>query len=211
VTIRLQAHPRCVGGEACDAFARPLLEQLSGGPYGFPASLLALADIHVYLAEHRTARKRAMRAMRLGYEARPISRADHLDDIHAINTSMPERQGRPMSPSYRERPTLTPLPAYDCPRHRIDEHGVFAADGRLVAYLVMYVCGDLALVSQILGHADHLASDVMYLLAVEAFRATLDRSGPVTVFYNRWDSGQDGLRYFKARLGFQPGRAEWAA
>lgn len=116
-----------------------------------------------------------------------------------------------MSAGYRERPTFTPLPTYPCSRHRITAYGVFTANAELVAYLVLYVCGDLALVSQILGHANHLQNDVMYLLTVETLRHTLERSGPAVAFYNRHDSGTDGLRYFKERLGFQPARVEWQA
>jgi hypothetical protein len=205
--IGLSHSPECVHANECDAFAAPLFQQLSNGNYDWPVSVLRLTDVDAYLAEHRTARKRAQRSRNLGYTFRRIERCDHVDAIYAINTSMPERQGRPMSATYRERPAFEPLPFYPCPRHRIDTWGVFAGDV-LVAYLVLYLSGELVLVSQILGHADHLASDVMYLLVVEALqRLPL----PATVFYNRHDSGTQGLRYFKARLGFAPERVAWAA
>ena len=112
-----------------------------------------------------------------------------------------------MSSGYLERPTFSPLPDYPCPRHRINTYGVLAGD-TLVAYLVLYLSGDMAMVSQILGHADHMRNDVMYLLVVEALRET---PPPVKVFYNRHDGGTEGLRYFKERLGFQPEKVTWAA
>lgn len=208
--IRLGVHPACVHDEDCGPFAQRLHQQLSGGGYDYPVSLLQLQDFDAYQAEHRTARKRANHAYRLGYTASRIDRADHVDAIYRINTSSPERQGRPMSAGYQTRTEFSTLPYYPCPRHRIDEWGVFTDTGRLVGYLVVYLCGDLALVSQILGHADHLRDDIMYLLVATALEETLAAAGPVTVFYNRHDSGTDGLRFFKERLGFAADRADWA-
>lgn len=207
MTITLGSHGECIQAPECAAFSGPLYEQLSCGSYDYPVSVLDLEDFDEYLAEHRTARKRAARAERLGYICLSFERADFADDIYQINTSLPERQGRPMSAGYTERLTFSPLPVYPCPRHRIDTYGVFYGD-TLVAYLVLYLSGDMAMVSQILGHADHLEDDVMYLLVVEALRRA---PKPTTFFYNRWDSGQDGLRFFKERLGFQPERVAWAA
>ncbi len=203
-------HPGCVKVTQCHEIAIPLFTQLSTGHYDWPASILRLDDFDAYLRDHRTARKRAVRAGRLGYRVERISRADHSDAIYAINTSLPERQGRPMAASYLARPSLSQLPRYACPRHRIDEWGAFAADGTLVAYLVVYVSGDMAMISQILGHGDHLANDVMYALVVEALRATVEAAGHVSVFYNRHDSGTEGLRFFKERLGLSAERVEWA-
>ena len=209
MNLTLGAHPDCIAAPECAALSGPLHAQLSTGQYDWPASILHLDDIDAYLAEHRTARKRAQHARILGYTFRSINREEHVDEIHAINTSMPVRQGRPMSAGYLERPNFSPLPHYQCVRHYIRPYGVFSPTGELVAYLVLYVCGDVAMVSQILGHSDHLADDVMYLLAVETFRETLSCSGQVVVFYNRHDSGTDGLRYFKERLGLQPERVAW--
>lgn len=208
--IVLADHPACVHDRGCAPFAAALHAQLSSGRYDWPASILNLDNIDSWTAAHRTARKRAARSARLGYRFAPISREHHVEEIFAINTSAPERQGRPMTAGYLEWPSFDPLSDYPCSRHRIDEYGVFAPDGDLVAYLVAYVCGDLAMVSQILGHADHLEHEIMYLLAAGTLRDTLERSGPVMWFYNLHSSGQDGLRFFKERLGFRPERVAWA-
>lgn len=202
-------HPDCIRAEECAALAGPLHMQLSEGRYDWPASILTIDRADSYFAAHRTARKRAARADRLGYRTTRISRADHVDAIHAINTSLPERQGRPMADSYLARPSPSRLPDYPCSRHRIDEWGTTTEGGALVAYLVLYVSGDMAMISQILGHGSHLAADVMYQLVVKALLETVAAAGPVIVFYNRHDSGTEGLRYFKERLGFAPQRVEW--
>jgi hypothetical protein len=210
VNITLGTHHGCIGDESCSKLASELYATLSTGNYDWPVSILPLSDLESYLAAHRTARKRANRSLRLGYKFRPIDRCDHVDDIYRINTSVPERQGRPMSAGYLERPSFTPLPVFLCPRHRIQAYGVLSPSGHLVAYLVAYTVGELVLISQILGHADHLVADVMYLLTLGTLRDTLEHSGAATVFYNRHDSGTDGLRFFKERLGFAPERVEWA-
>lgn len=209
MNLRLGCHDGCVRADECQPLANGLHATLASGKYDWPASILRLDDLDSYLAVRRTLRKRAHRAEKLGYRATTIRRADHADEIHAINTSKPERQGRPMADSYRRRPQFELLPSYSCARHRIDEYGVLDRDSTLVAYLVLYACGDIALISQILGHADHLANDIMYLLIRGAFQAMLERAGPLVVFYNRHDSGTDGLRFFKERLGFSPERVEW--
>jgi len=207
--IKLSArHGECIGADECAAFAAPLYRQLSEGRYDYPASVLQLDDFDAWCADHRTARKRAARAERLGYSWAEIDRADFADDVHAINTSMPVRQGQPMSAGYRERQEFGPADLYACPRHAITTFGVFAPDEHLVAYTVIYTSGDLAMVSQILGHGEHLANDIMYLLMRDVFAWIVK---PITVFYNRHDSGTDGLRYFKERLGFQPERVAWSA
>jgi len=207
MNVTLGSHPACVHDDGCAPFAERTHAQLSTGRYDWPASILELADMDAYLAQHRTARKRAQHARNLGHTARPIERADHVDDIYAVNTSAAERQGRPMSAGYTSRPEFSRLPAYPCPRHRIDEWGVFTSRGGLVGYLVLYVCADLVMVSQILGHAGHMRDDIMYLLVADALAAV---PLPATVFYNMHDSGTDGLRYFKERLGFRPERVAWA-
>ena len=63
----------------------------------------------------------------------------------------------------------------------------------LVAYLWMYRAGDLALVSQVLGHADHEDFGIMHLLFREALTAE-GQIAPGVAVYNRWDSGTPGLR-----------------
>jgi len=222
VKIRLGNVHGCISADECRDTAAGLHEQLACGRYDWPVSLLRLDDFNDWHAGHRTARKRAARASRLGYYIERIERAQHIDEIHRINTSKPVRQGRPMTASYQERPSFSPLPGFPCRRHRIDQWGIFApslippdqrvggeqisTDPILVGYLVAYVSGDLLMVSQILGHADHLDREIMYLLVATVLR---ESPHPAVAFYNRHDSGTDGLRFFKERLGFHADRAEW--
>lgn len=192
--------------DACREFSKPLYDQLSSGRYDTCSTLEIPESVEEWRQEHRTARKRADRAVRLGYHAARIMRHEWAQDIYEINTSAEERQGRPMSAGYRERPSTTP-DHYYCPRHGVHAYGVVTGGGRLRAYLWVYRSGELALVSQILGHAEHLRNDVMYLLFQFALEHEVGQGG--WFVYNRHDSGTDGLRYFKGKLGFEPRYVRW--
>jgi hypothetical protein len=190
----------------CKDFAGPLYLQLSRGNYRECSVMRLPETVGEWRDEHRTARKRASRAERLGYAFDTIERERFSEDLFAINTSLDSRQGRPMTEAYQRPVEHGPLPEYPCARHAVRTYGVLK-DGRLVAYLWLHRAGDLALVSTILGHGDHLANDVMYLL----MQGVIDKEswfGGMLV-YNRHDSGTDGLRYFKERIGFAEQVVEW--
>lgn len=193
----------------CNDFAAPLFLQLSRGAYDRCSVMAIPESVERWREEHRTARKRADRARRLGYHGGTWPRVGFEDDVYEINTSLETRQGRPMSAAYRVRPSFND-PDYPCARHGVHYYGVRTdeGEGRLVAYLWVYRAGDLALVSSILGHADHLENDIMYPLFEAALSGEIE-NGPGTMVYNRHDSGTDGLRYFKERLGFRADDVVW--
>jgi hypothetical protein len=193
----------------CRQFARPLFEQMDSGRYEDVSLMPIPADVAEWRADHRTARKRADRAERKGYTFHHIARHRHADEVYEINTSASHRQGRPMTNGYQAPVVFSPLPMYPCDRHAIRTYGVTDRYGTLRAYLWLYRAGDLALVSQILGHADYLADEIMYLLwqGMVSAEAFVDPDGYVV--YNRHDSGTDGLRFFKERVGLAQTRVEW--
>lgn len=195
--------------EMCVQFAHPLYTQMSSGKYDDCSAFVIPESIDDWRASVRTARKRADRARRNGFYAEAIRREMHVEDIYRINTSASHRQGRPMSAGYLEVPTHTPLPNYPCGRHAVRCTGVFAPTGDLVAYLYMYRAGDLALVSQILGHDAWLQEEIMFPLFEKALEREIQNGAGVCI-YNRHDSGTAGLRQFKEWLGFREERIEWA-
>ena len=207
VRLGIALETQCVS-ESCNALSGPQLQQLAGGPYDLCSVLPVPLTVAEWRMEHRTARKRADRAFGRGYVSDRLERERWADHIYRINTSARERQGRPMSAGYLAPTEFSPLPDYPCARHAVRTTGVWhGAD--LVAYLVMIRAGELALVSQILGHADHLENEVMYLLFEHALRREIDADPGCLVVYNRHDSGTDGLRFFKERLGFEEMPVEW--
>lgn len=203
-TVTVALADGCVA-PGCLQMSGHLHGQLSRG-YRHGVSAMRLDGFDGWLADRRTVRKRARRCERLGYRFAEIDRHDHEADIYAINTSKPVRQGRPMTAGYHEIPCYGPNPVV-CSRHHVYTYGVVSAEPRLVAYLWLYRCGELALVSSILGHAAALAAEVMYLLARGTVEAQTPHGGMLV--YNLHDSGTDGLRFFKERLGLAPTEVEW--
>lgn len=188
----------CKNDPGCTPLAYSKFTHLSNGDYDFPISVQQLP-----MEPGRTAKRRSNRCRRLGYTFSNIAREVYNKDIYDINSSAPVRQGRPMHPAYMEYYEHSPLPEYHCPLHNIKTYGILK-DDRLFAYNVIYKLGDLVLVCTLLGHADYMKDDIMYLLMTE----TLNQYEGIG-FYNRHDSGTEGLRYFKEKLGFRPARIEW--
>ena len=212
--MTVTAPPQAVTVDLLSGCARKHCLQMAGQlklqldpDYASGASLLEMRDSFAdYRSRRKTARRRAARAVRLDYRFQAIERPAYVGDIHRVNLSAPRRQGRPMSAAYRQRPNYGHV-EFVCPHHHVYTYGVLDTRSTLVAYLWLYRCGDLALVSSILGHAEHLENDVMYLLFLGMLERQFRFGG--TVFYNRWDSGTEGLRYFKERLGLVEGDVGW--
>lgn len=193
--------------EDCREFAGRVYLQLAHGNYDRMSVARLPQDIKQWRGEHRTARKRADRCERLGYRFVPVLRHERADDIFLINTSLGTRQHRPMAESYYRRPPVTPDQEYPCSRHGIHPFGVESDNGLLVAYLWLYRAGQLALVSQILGHGGYLPHGIMYLLWQGMLAAELREPG--YVIYNRHDSGTNGLRFYKERVGLAETQVRW--
>ena len=193
--------------QECSEFAWPLYRQLDSGRYD-AMSVAPIQSFDEWMADHRTARKRARRCLERGYRFVHVHPDQRADELHAINTSLPERQGRPMSSGYQRRPIYTADPVYPCTRHAVRRYGVEHEDGTLVAYLWLYRAGKLALVSQILGHAQHLENGIMYLLWAGMVDCESAEPGGFLV-YNRHDSGTDGLRFYKERVGLAETPVRW--
>jgi hypothetical protein len=204
VTIRLEA---ACDYPSCSELAFKMRNQLDVPKYTLGMSIMPNPEsLEAWQADHRTARKRAWRSERLGYHFDTIDRAKFNDDIHEINTSKQERQGRPMAAGYVRRHNHGSLPHYPCQLHRTHTYGVLQGE-RLRAYLSLYRVGELLMVSMILGHGDHLNNDIMYLLMAGTIAEHAGTGG--FWFYNRHDSGTDGLVFYKERIGFQATDIGW--
>ncbi len=197
-----------MGDIGCLLMAQGLYRQLGTRAYTWPMAVLELEqDYDCYLETLRTARKRAAKARKRGYQFDRFERANYQRDVNEINQSKRERQGRPMNGAYLQTQAFTLIGEQPCDRHRITSYGIFDRFDTLVAYTVIHRCGELALVSQILGHGDHEPDGVMQLLGVGTYRMEQPFGGALV--YNRWDSGQDGLRQAKEWLRYQPMEIAW--
>lgn len=143
----------------------------------------------------------ARRALRRGYVFADIDRNDYVDDIHAINTSLCIRQGRPMDASY-----ISKCEAFENQPH-FSYYGVLDRDGKLVAYSTLGNYGNFASFSQLLGIRNN--DGIMHLLMAEAVCRLIDARQVRYVMYDTFFGAQPGLRTFKTILGFQPYRARY--
>lgn len=152
--------------------------------------------------EQIKARGHAKRARGRGYRFVDIDCNDYIDDIHAINTSLDIRQGRPMDPHYVEK-----CESFDrLPHFRY--HGILNSKGTLVAYASIGIFGNFAAFSQMLGIRNN--DGIMHLLLVEAISRLIDEQKVRYVMYDTFFGAQPGLKNFKTILGFQPYRAQYS-
>lgn len=158
---------------------------------------LALLDCAPGYRSRLSAKSRNMlrKADRL-YTYRVINRSLHLDEIHAINTSLPARQGRPMTEQYRNPPEPT-TPAQLCEVHRDEWYGCFDADRRLRAYARLEVLNEIGILNTIIG--DRTAGAAMNGL-IEHMAETARIKW---LNYLRMPSATTTLTDFKRRLGFK--------
>jgi hypothetical protein len=183
-------HPRyrIVGSKAVGAALLPIEE---------------FTTLEEYLANLRYARRRVRRAGRLGYTVRVFDPNERRSDLLSIHTSLPERQGRAIDSEY-----LDPAPEYRT-GPTIEYLGVFRQDV-LLAYSRVEYAGDIASLARIMGHGDHMADGTMFLLVagiVEHVKAV--RPQTRYLFYDMFFGAADGLRQFKAHLGFRPHFVRW--
>ena len=167
--------------------------------------LARFADRHAYHEQIKGKNHggyHARRARNRGYRFVDIDRNDYIDDIHAINTSLDMRQGRPMDEKYTEK-----CEAFDTLAH-FRHHGILDAQGRLVAYASLAIYGNFAAFSQMLGYRNN--DGIMHLLLVEAISRLIDEKQVRYVMYDTFFGAQPGLRTFKTILGFQPYRARFS-
>jgi hypothetical protein len=187
-------------------FSRPHPRYRIVGNKTFGAALLPLddfEDVEAYLADLRYARRRVRRAARLGYAVHPFEPEERRSELLAIHTSLPQRQGRPIDDAY-----LDPAAQYETGPF-MEYLGVFQDDA-LVAYSHLWYAGEIVGMNRVMGHGDHLANGVMFLLMagiVEHVKGT--RPDIHYVFYDMFFGAAEGLREFKTHLGFRPHHVRW--
>ena len=144
----------------------------------------------------------ARRARARGYVLTEIDRNGHVDAIHAINTSIGQRQGRPMDAKYRERQTVFDNLA------NFHYYGVLDAGGKLVAYATIGRYGNFCAFAQIIGYRNN--DGVMHLMVSDIVARLIDGGQVRYIMYDTFFGALPGMRHFKTVLGFQPYRARYS-
>jgi hypothetical protein len=144
----------------------------------------------------------AKRARARGYRVEHIDRNRYVDEIHAINTALEERQGRPMDAAYREKK----LHYEALPHFRY--YGTFNADGQLVAYANLGILGNFAGFAQLMGIRNN--DGIMHLLMVEIVTELIEQKQVRYIMYDTFFGANPGMQTFKTILGYQPYRARYS-
>jgi hypothetical protein len=170
---------------------------------GIPASREAYEAV---LSRHW--RRQVKLARKAGMLCRPIDPLQHVADILAINQSVPTRQGHAMHPDYLDEGRVHQFFA-----NVTDVMGAFDSAGVLRGYLSTRTCGDVVILERVLGHADVLATGVMYLLFSAVVGQLTERraaGSPARWFmYDSFAGATPGMRAFKTVVGFRPYRVRW--
>lgn len=144
----------------------------------------------------------ARRARARDYLVREIERNDYVDQIHAINTSLDTRQGRPMDDCYRyKQEVFESMPNFKY-------YGVLDGSGRLVAYCNIGYYGDFAAISQLIGYRNN--HGVMHLLVVNVVESMIVQGGLEYLMFDTFFGASAGLQNFKTILGFKPYRVSYS-
>lgn len=172
-----------------------------------PAMLRVPRELGTYLGEiGDKSRNMIRKAQRLGYVYRKVDPDEYLDDVLAIRTSDPMRQGKPIPQYFKVRPTSMVDEAFrnSCQFHGEEFYGVFK-DEVLVAYTTIFFYGELGQVNHILGHRDHLNEGVMNLLISEMIGAVIQERPwvrAINYLYAGNSRSNSGLGLFKRSTGF---------
>ena len=157
----------------------------------------------------RLMRRRVKHATDAGFTFTRIEAIDRVEEILAINRSTDERQGRPIHPDYLDEPTVRRYLARSG-----DVYGVDDANGTLRAYLCLRMCGEVAFIERLLGHADALEDGVMYLLIMGTLEDLIEHrrteGQPTWFMYDMFSGAAPGMRDFKHVIGCRPYRVEWS-
>ncbi|GAB3465647.1 hypothetical protein GCM10027321_30970 [Massilia terrae] len=144
----------------------------------------------------------AKRARSRGYRVMEIDRNRYVDDIHAINTALEQRQGRPMDRAYRDKQS-----SFETLAH-FRYFGMFNADGKLVGYANLGRFGNFGGFAQLIGLRNN--DGFMHLLVVDIVSQLIEQREVRYLMYDTFFGAHPGMQTFKKILGFRPYRAKYS-
>lgn len=144
----------------------------------------------------------ARKARSRGYVVVEIDKNHFVEDIHEINTSLDQRQGRPMPEAYRQKKTQFHL------EKNYKYFGVLNGAGKLAAYSDVGLFGNFVAFDRLLGLRNN--DGAMHLMVTEIICRMIDGHAYGYLMYDTFFGASPGLRTFKTMLGFEPYRAKYS-
>lgn len=148
-------------------------------------------------AEHH-----ARKARSRGYVVTEIDRNDYVDELHAINTSLDSRQGRPMDGIYQVKETQYAR------EQNYKYFGVLNAAGKLTAYSNLGFYGNFAAFDRLLGLRNN--DGAMHLMLTEIVCQLIASRSYSYLMYDTYFGASPGLQTFKKMIGFEPYRVKYS-
>ena len=167
--------------------------------------LKRFADPDEYMANMKgrnSAGHHASKARSRGYSVVEIDRNMFVEDIHEINTSLDQRQGRPMADAYRQKQT------HFSPEKNYKYFGVLNSAGKLTAYSDIGFFGNFVAFDRLLGLRNN--DGAMHLMVTEIICRMIESHAYGYLMYDTFFGASPGLRTFKTMLGFEPYRAKYS-
>jgi hypothetical protein len=167
--------------------------------------LKRFADPDEYMANMKgrnSAGSYARKARSRGYSVVEIDRNVFVEDIHEINTSLDQRQGRPMADAYRQKQT------HFSPEKNYKYFGVLNSAGKLTAYSDIGFFGNFVAFDRLLGLRNN--DGAMHLMVTEIICRMIESHTYGYLMYDTFFGASPGLRTFKTMLGFEPYRAKYS-
>ena len=167
--------------------------------------LKRFADPDEYMANMKgrnSAGSYARKAWSRGYSVVEIDRNVFVEDIHEINTSLDQRQGRPMADAYRQKQT------HFSPEKNYKYFGVLNSAGKLTAYSDIGFFGNFVAFDRLLGLRNN--DGAMHLMVTEIICRMIESHAYGYLMYDTFFGASPGLRTFKTMLGFEPYRAKYS-
>ncbi|MVW60544.1 hypothetical protein GPY61_11435 [Massilia sp. NEAU-DD11] len=167
--------------------------------------LKRFADPDEYMANMKgrnSAGSYARKARSRGYSVVEIDRNVFVEDIHEINTSLDQRQGRPMADAYRQKQT------HFSPKKNYKYFGVLNSAGKLTAYSDIGFFGNFVAFDRLLGLRNN--DGAMHLMVTEIICRMIESHAYGYLMYDTFFGASPGLRTFKTMLGFEPYRAKYS-
>lgn len=203
-------------------------------PLQLKCAVLKIPDsVEDYISKMKKVRgsdplRKARKAKRAGYYCEEFVFQNHIPDIYEINVSAKHRQGREMSAPYRRSveelggipETYRELTQPQDPTDYVKMFGIFilepghkqgklTVDRRLCGYITLHRMGELALYSQLLGHAELLKDGIMYRLHEFIVESITKQTGEIFRGIKYLMSGSicsvtEGLKMWKKWNLFEP-------
>lgn len=139
---------------------------------------------------------KAKKAKSHGYYLIEINQNNYIDEIHEINTSIENRQGRAMDLCYMEKKTEYELLT------NFKYYGVLNCDGKLMAYSTLGFYGNFAAFNQLMGYRNN--DGIMHMMLVEIICQQIVAGNLQYIMYDTYFGALPGLKQFKTALGFKP-------